>query len=328
MNVKPMTIGQILDNSFRSYRENFVAILTFTLLLQGVTALFITLFPIIGEQTDHSSMFRAIIFPLYLVYFFLFIPVYNGGMTRCVTNQMQGIQPSFKDLLNQFTQLAGKFVSTNAMMILIVFLMLIVFFIIIAFLSTIIIAVTGLSFFSFNSAVTGAGLVVTIIIATLAIILLFFLVWIWVTLLYPIVEYENLRNMAAVNRAISLAYRKPWRMLGAVLSFYLIYFVIYLGSLVLIGFVEYMFHTGETDWIMLLESTGVIVLYNLVSVLVAPLYPLFCVWLYHDIHARVDGLDLTLTLDIAEENGAADNFTLTSDNLQQNGDADNELITR
>jgi hypothetical protein len=127
---------------------------------------------------------------------------------------------------------------------------------------------------------------------------------IWIPLLFPVIEFERIQNIAAIKRAIALAYRKMWRVVGIILLLTLIYMVVYLALFALIMLGALLFQPEYADFEALFMTSGFVVFNNLLAVLLMPLFPLLGVWLYFDIRARVDGDDLALPL---EQNGEVEN---------------------
>jgi len=306
MHFQPMTVSQVLDNTFRSYRKNFGAIITFTLLFQGSIMLLISLLPILAEILYSDALLFLLPF-IYLAYVFFLLPIFFGGITRFVSSDIQGTKLSLGDMLGSIKELFSKFTSTNAILILVVILIVIAFVIVLSMLFGIIIAGAGLSLMSINEMAASTITIVLVLVMLIITIALMVIVWLWVYMVYPVVEYEGLRNWKAIGRAIKLAYSKVWRVLGIILLFGLIYLLIALALFALLALATYAFQSGSIDWLLLLESTAFLLLSNLLSVFLAPLVPVLSVWLYRDIRARVDGDDLALKI--------------------QNGDEDTELTT-
>ena len=310
MHYRPMTTGQILDNTFRSYRENFGAILTFTLLFQGVIMLILSVITLLTELSEYASLLFFLAPSMYGIYMFLFMPVYFGGVTHSVHCQLQGTKLSFKDLLKQFTPLVNKYASTNALFILALFILFLGFTIIMTALIvslTVIPSNPQLLFFSALTAEPSAGMIAVFLLPL--IIIMFLLVFLtWAPLLFPIVEFENIRNWAAIKRAISLAFRKIWRVLGIICLFGFIYLAINMAFIALTTVWVLFLPGGAQNFDSALFSAGFVLLYNMIYLIQAPLLPIFGVWLYLDICPRVGGEDLSLVL---ERNGDEENVLIT-----------------
>ena len=295
MNFQPLTIGQILDNTFRSYRENFASLFSYTLLYQGIFILIISLYPLL-LQANNSFLFWLILILLYLLYAFIIIPVFYGGVVHDTLHQLQHEEAlSFQQLLKLFPSLRKMFVSTNALMILIVTIFVFVFGLIMA-------VIVFMTASAFTLGVAEQGIIVFVISIVITLLMLVFLLW--VPLLFPAVEIEKLRNFSAIKYVMKITYRKFGRVLAVLILLAFIYTVIYMGLLALTSAGMYLFQSGGFDWEALTTSVWFVIFYSLISVLLAPLFPILCTWLYLDVRARVEGGDLVLAL---ETNGEEDN---------------------
>jgi hypothetical protein len=271
------TFLELLDQTFRIYRDNFLAFVSLTALVTiplTVVNLLVTL-PALDAAVDVSTLgsdgtmaYSSSICLSGLVSFvvaLLQFVLVNAPITYMTSERQMGRRVSVADAFSatrpRFASLGFGFVT---------------FYITLVVFTMAVVLLSGA--LNFAPILAGLGVVAYIGIATYA-------------LLVPVLVLENVRMSFGVSRAWSLGKARFWTTFGLMLALFVISFVI---SLAFTALTQLMVQQSLQSSSFVLAQVIDAVLTTLVNVFLVPLLPIGLTLLYYDTRTRVEGLDLAL----------------------------------
>ena len=315
---KPMTVGNILDYSFRVYRDNFVTIMGFSALVSGGFSLLILLlqslaapsgtmtdpwgliingiksgdFPYFIQQIPQSEpgpgyfpeslLFFIVSYASGLIMHILVNPFVQGGITNITARYFHGFSMDLSAAFKQTTNKFGKLVLTA--------LSLMVYYIGIAIGGVVLLGIIVAVLFALSAAhvfLDSAGgtaiLVVGIIFVYLILVGAFFVMFNFVSFTYQAAVCEGKYNFAAIGRSFKLVGKKFWKVVGVRILMYLLVYAI-IGA---IGGVAFLIALLSPVDIMFQEVITLII-----TALATPLIYIATTILYYDCRIRLEGYDL------------------------------------
>lgn len=282
--MRPLTAGQILDNTFRLFRENFATLFLLTLLLPG---LIYVVYELLITYISNGFV-RHIVSLLYSAVFYIVVyPLFSGLVTLCARRHMEGEKLTLKNLFRCGEPYMNKYMRTNLCLIVVVFGAVLLLSVI----SFFVFSVTG-AMLSFDiGQLTGITIVMIIIMVLFAVA--FSSLLLWLPLVYPVICYENVSGFKAVGRAITLGFHKFWRLWGVMILFCFLFMIILVGVMSVVLLLTGVFGAGLYIELWL-ENSFVDIGFSIVYQVFTPLVMIIYVWLYKDLRARLEGNDLVL----------------------------------
>jgi len=274
----PMRFVEVLDRTFRIYRENFVTVI---ILAAAVTIPITLLGTVIREyqpditttsnnysySSSYSSSYQNEVFAWWgililvmLLNFFLQGVLLNGIVTYIASESHLGRKITIAEAFSAAKSRLG---------------------------------VLALALFVFGIIVGGLALVVTFTGIMCFIPLLFMPAVLYFGLLiyffiFPVMMLERVGVFQGINRSIALGKIKFWRVLGFFFSLWLISLIISIAFEVLV-----ILAVGTTSY---QTNPWYIVLNTIMSAFVAPILPIGFTVMYYDIRVRFEGLDFAFML--------------------------------
>jgi len=273
-NLRPLSVGEILDKAFRLYRANF-------LLLFGITA---TLLVPLGILNVASQLvFRNTTIVIYLQGFLSFL--LNGALAWAVSRLYLGLPASIGEAYRVGSRRFGTMWGASIMQGL-------------AYIPAIILVVVG----------TLLGKTPGLILVTLLIVpVILFLSTRW-AIDIPCIIVEELRAGPSLGRSWVLTEKDFWHVLGTILTSGLLVYLVTLLPGVVIIFVSSQF-TSLADLGPLLSA-----LITQVGTLISTQLSISAlVILYYDLRVRREGFDLQLAMQEPVPESAAPETTPFSD---------------
>jgi len=308
-----MTLGDIIDHTFRVYRSHFAVIFLFSLLVSGIfnilyaglaeqlspipifTNQFQQIMDMInGEPRTYQDIFGVsgmnglgslldfmllMIVSLIMagVQLIVVVPYVQGGVIgiteRFVKNKEADLSYAFTAPLKKLGRLIvtalclllyGAAVYIGAVIVLIIIMM------------PIILTLTALRNIGFIA-------LLLIIIPFLLVLAAFLVLYVFVSLVYPVVMMEDKYHFSAIGRSFQLVRRQFWKAIGMVVLVYLLAAIV--GSSLNLGL----------GWLASLADAPAIlsvIIQSIVSAFVSPVLYIAGAMLYFDIRVRSEGLDL------------------------------------
>lgn len=264
-NLKPLTIGQLLDRAIRLYRQHFLLFIGIIALSQIPASIFAVLLVLITTRPGivGSNFTVAGVGIAVGLVSFLVSQIGVAALTRAVgeiyLGKTIGITEAYRQTSGRWLTLIGASLACGLLVG-----ALFVFFVI--------------PCIGWAAAIPGLGFVV-------------FFSMVVVPLLAPIIVLEGKSGSAAISRAWSLARQRFWWLLGFMLVLAIFSQLIVTGPVLLTQF----FVLSMLDTV---DQTVLAVLQQLISFLLSVIYlPLqwTCITLlYFDIRVRTEGFDLAL----------------------------------
>ncbi len=280
--LRPLGIGELLDQAIRLYRRNFLNYLGIIAVVQipvGLLQFLISLLALqfgsalgSGQRAQLGPSFTPALLGSYLVAFVSFILVQGVGtaaMTRAVADNYLGTHTGFADAYRRIGQSWLPLIGTLILAGLLAFLLGI------WFLVPCIGWGTGLGILAFYSAVL-------------------------VPMVAPIVILERKSGYASLRRGWDLARRRFWPAIGFVALIFLFNLIVISGPNLLItavfqGLILGAIRTGSNTATLATAEVVVQSLLTLVfSLLYVPLQLISFTLLYFDLRVRTEGLDLAM----------------------------------
>lgn len=284
ISLRPLSIGQLLDQAIRLYRNNFIQFIGIIAIVQVPVALLSIVVTVLGFGDILTQMVQpgstpateealaaafgaiAISMVIGLVGAFLLWVVGASALVRSTTDSLIGIPSAIIEAYQKSKRSWGALLFT---------MLIFALFILVALLATVFIPCVGWLFGPSLLAVMG-----TVVFP----------------LITPIVTLEGKRGISAIRRAWDLTRRRFWPVLGFVFILYLFAQLIISGPTYLAQFITSLF-TGESI------TNGTTSLVSLVSqsivgmvfgVLYIPLQIIAITLLYFDLRVRTEGFDMVV----------------------------------
>lgn len=319
--LRPMTIGDILDYSFRVYRRYFTVIFLFSLLLTGMFNLVsmgvmeqatpFSLFSNSFEQLvdlisgdffnaepaydvdifDPGMLVQMMLSGLLMLVLFgvqmvMIEPFVLGGIIGITQRYMEDrevdILVPFKASWSRF----GRLIATA--------LCLILYWILVLIAMVLVFTLLIMPFMMLSPMMSSAGIVFSIILGILFLFLLLFIIAVVVSfasLTYPVVMMEPRFHFDALTRSFQLIRRQFWKSIGVVVLIYLLTSIV--SSSLNVGFSALITFAGG-PWI--LHS----ILQSVVTALVNPVIHISLTLFYFDTRIRTEGLDIEYLENVPE----------------------------
>ena len=271
-NLKPLSIGQLLDRAIRLYRQNFLVFIGIIALSQIPATIFVVLVTFFSTSaatiTDFSSFDPAVGIVAILVGFvtmivsILMTQIGTAALTQAVADnylgKKLGIWDAYQKIGTSWVSLLGATLLIGLLVI-----VLFVFFIIpcIGWLA----AIPGLGFIVFFSMTV-------------------------VPLIAPVVVLESASATQAIGRAWSLARRRFWQAFGLVVLLTILVQLVVTGPTALV--ISLVSVSGNIDPV--LSNVIQQLISFLFSIIFLPIQLTCITLLYFDIRVRTEGFDLSL----------------------------------
>lgn len=271
---------ELLDRTFRIYRENFVPIIGFVALVTVPLTILSSIISLSTAQVDinqfsqrgtnSGDLFAVCMGALVTVAIALIqVVLVNGVLTYLASENQLGrsvtIGEAFQAARPRFGVLGWGFV--------LLYIVIIVLFVAVGLLA----ALCGF-------AIAGIGLAAYIGLATFA-------------MLPAVLTLENVGASRGINRAWTLGRARFWTLLGFMAVFYILTLILTLALTSLGGLVVVPTRSVDITAGDVLD----IVLTTVINIVVAPLLPIAMTLLYYDVRSRVEGLDIAFSaLDIPD----------------------------
>jgi hypothetical protein len=272
--LRNFTVLEILDRTFRLYRENFlryaglVAIVTvplsvFNLLItQGYLAQLDNRDLSFAQRQAATSNYTLVIALVAIVVSIVQAVFVNGTLTYMASENHLGRKVSIAEA---FSSARGRFMT--------LFLALLIFYLVIGALA----AVSALTVACFVG-ILGLGLVVYMGVNINV-------------FLAPTIVLENVSVMQGINRGWGLAKARFWTVLGLMALIIVISIVLQLAFSVL----QQLFSQQVVASASIQGSSLVgVIIETIIAVFVAPISPIALTLLYYDTRVRLEGLDIAL----------------------------------
>jgi hypothetical protein len=265
---------ELLDRTFRIYRENLVPLIGFVALVTVPLTIISSIISFSTAQTNLNTLtrqtpnsgdlFGVCMGALVTVVIALIQTVLiNGVLTYLASEHQLGrritVGEAFSGARPRFGTLGWGFV--------LLYIVIAAVFIGVAFLS----ALCGL-------AIAGIGLAAYIGLATFA-------------MLPPVLTLEDVGASRGINRAWTLGRSRFWTVLGFMAVLYILTLILTLALTSLAGLVVAPTRSVGLTAADVLDT----VLTTLINIVVAPILPIGMTLLYYDVRARVEGLDIALS---------------------------------
>jgi hypothetical protein len=323
--LKPMSVGSILDYSFRTYRNNFKSILVFSALISGLFSMLLLVITNAaapkGVVTDPMSLiirgiksgnFQSILDnylynvpqveagPGYLLKTMLLMAVtyggafinsvfitrfVRGGITNISSKYFHGFKQDVKVSLKEAWKQLGQLILTG--------LSLTVCYMGFGTVSAIfmIVLIPVIIISSANAArggPTGGAIALIVIVFILIILLILVIGAVFSTLIafvYPVAVTEKRYHFNAVGRSFKLAWKKFWKVFGVNILVYILVYIV-IGAISGLAFLAALISPVD---IMFQQ-----VITLLITALVTPITHIASTILYYDVRMRVEGYDIEL----------------------------------
>lgn len=328
--IQPMSVSAILDRTFKTYRDRFIEISLFSLLIGGIMTLLVSIFqpgaaalnPLVSFQSLISAFeygtfdyFLDFLEPssamdgtqyvlmILLSLFFGFLseifvmPFITGGIVLITLGVFHGKEEERNSIFSYVSKRYGKLLLTQLAFIAISVLLSLPF-ILVFILFFVAIALSGGLVWASIAAII---LISIILVFAMLFALLFF--YTFTMFLFPAVIQEEIAGFKAVSRAFQLFRRKIWKSIGLFLLISLISGAV---SSVL-GLIAGLFG-------MVLPYIITTVLLSAIQGLIMPLPIIAFTFLYLDIRMTTEGYDLELRA--AEALEVENEFTITEADSQ------------
>ena len=289
-NLKPMSVGGILDLAFKIYRGNFVAIILYSLLIGGVSSLVVsllnagpslfapsTLFSILAQGGSSEQLLYAL--SQYantgggmlasianMAVSVLVTPFVTGGIIIIALGACYGERYDRSNALKSVKGMGGKLIGTNLALSVCLLGVLIVFIIVIFFVGTVAIG-------------AGASLILFVVMWLMLIVALITVIMPLSAFYFPVAIHEQRFGFRAFSRSIRLFFSKFWRSLGVTLLSGIIVSVLQWAVGAVLAFLPNIFYVIGT---------------TLLNSLLTPVTLIVMVVLYLDVRMRTEGLDLEI----------------------------------
>lgn len=270
LDLRPLSIAELFDRSFRLYRNNFGTFLGIIL----ITQLPIYLFSLITAAVENSSNMAGLTI-IATILTLIFTQLGVAVLTKCIAHNYLGRKVNFKESFERvdgtwFTLifasiLAGLVVAGLALPFACIF-------------TLVIPPATGFSYLGFWSIITIIGVS---IMASIANVL--------VSLVAPAVVLEKKGPMDSVKRAWELAKKRFWWSFGNLFLLGLLSYLVVAGPVTLL---QFLFETilGETS--PLFQSVVGDAASSLLSAIFMPIRLAAVTLMYFDLRIRFEGFDL------------------------------------
>lgn len=303
--LKPMTVSEILDNTFKVYGKNLPAILVFSALIGGLLSLIVSIVTnkmmpsdslvnqwtsllenpnadpelVLGSITDMMPQFftfQGVIMLISLISGIFIKPFIQGGIINISYNDIKGHRMDVNESLFSTLKRFWKLVLTSLSLIPyyigvgIILIVLIIIFIIPLVLS-------GAAMSNDPTGGRIAGFIFMLIIFIALMLILSILSGIFVIFSYQVTVVEEICGFNAIGRSFKLVGKKFWRVLGITLLFYLILGII--GGIV--AFISGITSLVSPSSLMAGFATGFIM-----TAFVTPILHIATTLLFVDIKAR------------------------------------------
>ena len=298
---QPMTVGTILDRTFKTYREKFVEISLFSLLIGGIVNLLISVFQPGGSVQSilagYRNMFSVfgyentglldalgssgaqastqnllISSALNLLDRILIPPVLAGGIILITLAVFHRKDVKRNALFPEVFSRYGKLLRTQLSSIVVTFAIVIAIVIVFGI-------IIGISVAIFSVSNANASIIIVAILVGLAIVFAVLLCISFTMFIIPVAVQEGLYGFKAVGRALGLFRRKLWKSTWLFLLCSLITYPITLVLSLLVAFLPRIFAA---------------VILSVIQGLVTPISIIAFTYLYLDVRMRTEGYDFEL----------------------------------
>jgi hypothetical protein len=317
-----MTVGDILDYTFRTYRNNFKRILIFSALISGLFSLLLLILTKAaaprGMITDPWSMiinglksgnwenyldsymyntpeaymgsdfFLRSMLVMLISYGGTFLtsvfvtPFAQGGITNIASRYFHGFKLNARLSLMETKRQYGKLIVTGLSIMVCYMGMSMVFGVL---LMVIMIPITIAASFAASSSSPPVFVIVLLVIFGLVVAAVAIAFVSLISFIYPVAVTEGKYHFNAVGRSFKLAFKKFWRVLGVNLLVYLLVYIV-IGAI-----------SGLAFALAYLSPVNIMfqqVVTLLITALCTPILYIASTMLYFDIRMRTEGYGLEL----------------------------------
>jgi hypothetical protein len=272
--IRTYTVLEILDRTFRLYRENFVQYAG----LVAIVTIPLTVFNLIAtqsylgglqsndlsfrQQQAAASSYLTGVFILAMIVGLLQAVFVNGTLTYIASENHLGQKVTIAEA---FSRVRGRFMT--------LFLALFVFYLVIG----------GLAFIS--------AITVTCLIGILGFGLLIYMGVTINAFLAPTIVLENVGVTQAINRSLGLGKARFWTVLGLMALIFVISFILQFAFTLL----QQLLGQGVVASASLDGSTIVsTIIQTIITIFIAPITPIAFTLMYYDTRIRLEALDIAL----------------------------------
>ncbi|HZJ82780.1 MAG TPA: hypothetical protein VFD57_03115 [Clostridia bacterium] len=310
--LKPMTVSEILDNTFRTYRDNFVAIMVFSAIIGGFFALllsFVTqqsmvpgmplvqwdellqnpnMIPDMEANMNYEEflpqlfMFQGIIFLLSMVSAIFINPLIQGGIINITYHDVIGKKLDYKEALTSTLKKYWQLVLTGLSLIPYYIAMVIVI-IIVTIIMVIPLVLLGIGMSGDPTGGKIALFVLMLLLFIAGIIILSILSNIFIVFTYHVAMIEKSYNFGAIGRSFKLVAKKFWRVIG--INFLILLIVGIIGGILT-------FISGITSIVSPNSFISTYAITFLMSAFIAPISLIATTLLFTDVKARVESIEI------------------------------------
>jgi len=310
--LKPMNLGNILDYTFRVYRNNAKTILAYSVLISGLFSVAILLlsnaiaptpsvpnpfsgiiealrtgnWSLIRPQNPeiynaaNSALAETIRFISSIINLIFIYPFVQGGISRTASRYFHGYADDMGTSFRQTRNIFGKLIATTMAIIAYGILIAFCFFITIIFPIIII-----FSIFDSLAGTKGFLVLFLLLIFFILLMLLTIIPIIFISFVFPVAVSENTFGFKAIGRSMRLVQKSFWRTLGITILIGLLSYALSLAAESILG-------------IILVLSPNIGFLQQIVNVLltalITPVSYIAVTLLYLDTRIRLEGYDIQL----------------------------------
>lgn len=256
--LKPLTVSQILDNTFRVYKNNFAAIMIFSAAIGGFFILITSLLTwqsmpsgifsdslggllqdpdmfsspefntILDDIWPQMLMFQGLIGLLSIISAIFINPLIHGGIINIAYHDIKGERLDYQTGLRSTLKKYWNLVTTG--------LALIPYYIVVFIVIMIVVVILLIPLIFLGIAMSGeptggiiAGFILMLFIFIVGIIILSLFSNILIVFVYPVVIAEKNYNFKAIGRSFKLVMKNFWRVIG--INFVILLIVGIIGSI-------------------------------------------------------------------------------------------------
>ena len=307
--LRTMSIGEILDNTFKVYGRNFLSILAFSTVIGGIFSVIIGLVthqmmptsmtsnswtnflenpnmvPEVGpdalaDMLPQLFAFQGVMILLSIVNGVFIKPFIQGGIINLTYNDIKGQKLNIRQGLIAALKKFWKLVLTSLSLIP-YYIGVAIVLIILTVLFVIPLVLSGVAMSNDPTGGRVAGFVFMLFITIVLMMVIAILSNIFVTFTYHGTAIEDICGFSAIGRSFKLVSKKFWRVLGISLLVYLIVGII---GIVLI------FISGITSIVSPNPLLGDFAIGFVMTAFITPIMYIATTLLFIDIKARVEGI--------------------------------------
>jgi hypothetical protein len=294
--LRPMSFGEILDSAFGLYRRHFVPLFVTALIPMAIAAL---LGAVIGGTAltsggaeGNPDRYFAAIFPITALTFIMLIAMY-GALTREVAQAWTGAPVSVGDGYRAGFRSFLTILASSVVLAIISFVAIFVVVLALGIVVGIVAAATGAAAGGAESILAAAG-VLGAVLAIVSFLGIFLFLASYFAFL-PAIVLEGAGPLRALGRSMQLARGARWRVIGILVTTWLIVILPTIGATILTGGMSMITNPGappSATTFLVQQAVG-----GIVGALTYPFMIAAIVLLYFDRRVRSEALDVQMATD-------------------------------